>query len=75
MSKANEKGKKGRTKIEVSRANKNKPPPVENKTLIFPRCAGPQALRALRARRPGEIGRTPGEIAKTWGVHFAAKYN
>ena len=77
MSKANEKGKKGRTKIEVLRANKNKPPPVENKTLIFSRCAGPQALRALRARRPGEIGRTPGEIAKTgaYQVHFAAKYN
>ena len=55
VSKANEKGMKKRTKIELSR----------NKTLIFSRCAGPQALRALRARRPGEIGRTPGEIAKT----------
>ena len=50
-----EKGMKKRTKIELSR----------NKTLIFPRCAGPQALRA---RRPGEMGRTPGEIAKRRGV-------
>jgi len=60
-----EKGMKQRTKIELSR----------NKTLIFPRCAGPQALRALRARRPSEIGRTPGEISENRGVHFAAKYN
>ena len=61
MSKTNEKGIKKRTKIELSR----------NKTLIFSRCAGPQALRALRAlraRRPGEMGRTPGEIAKRGGV-------
>eukprot|EP00964_Phaeocystis_antarctica_P119448 scaffold83165_cov39-Phaeocystis_antarctica.AAC.1 len=55
VSKANGKGIQKRTKSELSR----------NKNLIFSRCAGPQALRALRARRPGEIGRTPGEIAKT----------
>ena len=55
VSKANE---KGMTKSELKSSSRNK-------TLIFPRCAGPQALRALRARRPGEIiGRTPGEIAK-----------
>eukprot|EP00964_Phaeocystis_antarctica_P001590 scaffold838_cov64-Phaeocystis_antarctica.AAC.1 len=59
VSKANEKGIKKRTKIELSR----------NKTLIFSRCASPQtprALRALRARRPGEMAMLLLSILALW---------